>query len=447
MVPQQEILTEPRPTILERALAATLLAVLLLINVALIDFSIADFPVRGMAAIALLGAAILIYPARVLAVVRQHSLLLWLTAGFAFLGAFVSFANGTEFSLVWQGLMEVPLQVAVTVIIASVLVQIAGVGAGIWVIAAVIGGSALVAVLQFMGLDAAWQLREWLGNLQGLSRSEPVINRRPMGISFSPIQLSTQLCVAFAVFAAARDRLGSTAESKAPADPLILFALAVLVVGSLVTLTRSPILGAAIFLVFYTLLRPGTWLVFGGLLAVVAIYLIGPYILDLVQQSAPRVIRTDDGSVMARASMNTFGLMLFADNPLGYGYAFRPGDHWTRFWQELQYTPSPDAAADKELHNYLLNMLNTYGIGLLLILPLVVVLLKRAQPVLIFFIPYIVHILFHNSGPFWTDIPFWFGVAVLSALPRHVQPDDEYVEYAMDEDGRNRASRARTAAG
>ena len=416
---------------IERIVAAFLLGALLLFNLALINLRVADFPVRGMGAILVLGAAVVIYPERVLEAVHRHSLLLWLTAGFALLGAFVSAANGTEFSLIWKGLMEIPLQVAVTLLCVSVLVQIAGFQMGMLTFAGVIAASAAVAVLQFLGIEAAWQLREWLGSLQNEPLFTPLINRRPMGFSYSPIQLTTQLCVAFGVFASVRSIQRGSEADRDSVDVLTLIALAALIVGSFVALTRSPILGAAIFLAVYILLRPSSWFVIVGLLGAVATFLLGPLIMDLLQENAPRVVRADDGSVMARVSMNTYGLLLIADNPLGYGYAFNPRDHWHQFWQFLYHTPEPAALTDKELHNYVLNMINTYGVGLLLLVPLIWTALKRARYALLFFIPYLVHILFHNSGPYWTDIPFWFGVAILGAARTTDQSDEP--TYEMDQ--------------
>jgi hypothetical protein len=117
----------------------------------------------------------------------------------------------------------------------------------------------------------------------------------------------------------------------------------------------------------------------------------------------------------------TYGILLFMDNPLGYGYAFTPTDHWTRFWQYLAYDANPTGVTVADLHNYPLSMLNTYGLGIVLTTPLVIALMKRAQRSVIFFIPYIVHIMFHNSGPFWNDIPFWFVIGALSASPTQTE--------------------------
>lgn len=415
--PTVAVMAPTRRSLIERGTALFLIVALLMVNLAIINLRVANFPVRAAGAVLLLGAAAVIYPGVLWASIRQHALLLWLSFGLAVLGGFVSMVYGTPFGRIWQGIMETSIQVAVTLIVVTVLAKIAGFRASAFAVVAVIAASVAVAALQFVGFEPAWTFREWLGSLQNEPAFTPLINRRPMGFSYSPIQLSTQICVAFAVYAAAREYGRRQAMERVSADPMILAALGFLVVGSIVTLTRSPILGAAIFFLVYAVRRPGSWLLFLGLLGILVLYLIGPLLLDAVQENAPRVVRTNDDSAAARISMNTFGILLFADNPLGYGYAFKPSDHFTKFWQFLYNTPHPSAVQDKELHNYVLSMLNTYGVGLLLLVPLVVALLRRGSHMIIFFVPFIVHIIFHNSGPFWNDIPFWFGIAALSATP------------------------------
>ncbi len=65
------------------------------------------------------------------------------------------------------------------------------------------------------------------------------------------------------------------------------------------------------------------------------------------------------------------------------------------------------------LHNYVLSMINIYGVGILILVPLAIKLLIRTSVYLIFFIPYAVHILFHNSGPFYSDTIIWFVIAAI----------------------------------
>ena len=76
---------------------------------------------------------------------------------------------------------------------------------------------------------------------------------------------------------------------------------------------------------------------------------------------------------------------------------------------------APRGVRENALHNYLVSMLNIYGIGLLLFAPIVTKLLWNSRGSLIFFIPYLVHIFFHNSGPFFNDNVIWFVIAAVAA--------------------------------
>jgi hypothetical protein len=186
-------------------------------------------------------------------------------------------------------------------------------------------------------------------------------------------------------------------------------------VASIICATRSPILGGAIFLVVYAAGRPRHWLwpilFVGGAFA----YFFGETVIEFFQAVQPRVVRTDDGSATAREALFSYGAILFFGNPLGYGFAFNPNDHFAQYWQQLSTLSNPDSVKTAELHNYILNMLNVYGVGLILVAPLIYRCLVRAGANILFFIPYIVHIMFHNSGPFWNDLLFWIAVSILSA--------------------------------
>ena len=62
--------------------------------------------------------------------------------------------------------------------------------------------------------------------------------------------------------------------------------------------------------------------------------------------------------------------------------------------------PAPQGARVNDLHNDAVSMLNIYGIGIYCLFgssPNC----SRAGASLIFFVPYVVHILFHNAGPFF----------------------------------------------
>jgi hypothetical protein len=296
---------------------------------------------------------------------------------------------------------------------------VAGARASARVIVACVGLSALIAILQFLDFGFAWNLRGAIGTFQGqaMHADSSFLSHRPMGLSFSPIQLATQLCLAFAVYVAVAEqesvaRFGSGTK----ANSSVVAAVLLLVAFSIAAATRSPILGACIFLAVYLIQRKSGWLPVLLLAGAVLAYFASEQLLDFFQSKQARVLRVDDDSAMGRLALWKFGILLFRDNPLGYGFGFIPASqHWMPYWHEIYTLQGADDIKTKELHNYVLIMLNTYGVGLILILPLLASILGRVSTYLIYFIPYLAHIMFHNSGPFWNDTLIWFVVGAISA--------------------------------
>lgn len=426
----ERTLPATRRNYLDRWLVLGMLGVLMFLNIALISWKVSIIPVRGVLAVGLLFVLSVLYPDAAARGVARHRPILLLAAALATLGTFVSVVNGAGLEAIIQAVVEVHIQIAVTLLVATIVAEVAGARSSIYVIIAVIGLSAVVAILQFADVDGAWRLREMLGNLQGQKLNEfgPFINKRPMGLTYSPIQLATQFCLAFGAYAVLRNGEGILTGGRNRTDPAIIVAALFLIALSVVTGTRSPILGAAILLALYSARRQGVGLALmllgGGAIA----YFAGTQIIEALQSSQPRVVRVNDDSAIGRLSLIKFGLLLFGDNPLGYGFTFTPSEHWMKFWRELYDLQGSDDIQSKELHNYILNMLNTYGIGIILVLPLAIGLLRRSSAHLLFFVPYIVHIMFHNSGPFWNDTIIWFvigALGVLTAQPR-VLPGEKH---------------------
>ena len=398
---------------LERTGAALVFAALLLATVALNAFKVGGVPIRGLAVLGALALSILIYFDVARRVLKENLLLLSLAAGLAVLGVFVSIVNKAPVAAILWNVTEVHVQAAATIIVAAILARVAGPRASAIAIVAVVAVSALVAAAQMMDVNAAWALRRALGpltheELQGLNLQE----RRPVGLAYSPIQFSTHLCLAFAAFVAVRDKLRVSTNT---ADPLVLPALLALFAASIACATRSPILGGFVFIAAYAMQRRTSWLPLFLIVAAVAVYFAWPMLMEVVGTNAPRVVRTDDNSAEARSTLVYYGLRLFADNPVGYGLTFAPMTLWQHYWPDLYMMQAPEGTRENELHNYLVNMINTYGVGLLLFTPVVVRLLTRSKASLIFFIPYIIHILFHNYGPFFNDNVIWFVVAAIAA--------------------------------
>ena len=175
---------------------------------------------------------------------RRNLPVLALAAGLAVLGTFVSIVNGTPAGAILQSLTETHVQAAIIIVVAAVLAQVAGARACTFAIVAVIGISACVALAQMMDLEPAWSLRRALGPLPAeATEGLELLDRRPTGLSFSAIQLSTQLCLAFAAFVAVRDKVRRQTDASSPADPAVILALLAFFAASIVVATRSPILG------------------------------------------------------------------------------------------------------------------------------------------------------------------------------------------------------------
>jgi hypothetical protein len=384
--------------------------------VALNSFKVAGIPVRAFLAVGVLGLSGILFSTTAFRVFRENILVITLAVLLGVLGAGVSLINGTSISDIISPLMEVHVQAVVTILAAGILARICGPKTAVFAIVCVVGASAAVAMLQLLHVDAAWRLRLALGALpaeatEGLKGFE----RRPVGLSFSPIQLATQLCLAFAALAAVREKLRGQKLADGKFDPMVLIAVVGLCVASFAAQTRAPITGGAVFLVAYLIWRRSIGfallLVAGGAI----LYFLGPTLLQMIQGSAPRLARADDNSAVGRITMFYYGLRLFIDNPLGYGLTFDPAEMWHKYWFDLYTMPAPMVVQVHDLHNYVESMFNIYGVGLLLMFPIAWKLLRQAGSSLIFFIPYVIQILLHNSGPFYNDNVIWFVIAAIAA--------------------------------
>ena len=404
-----------RRSFVDRAVAFSCFIVLLAANVLLFSPHVAGVPVRSLISAATLVLCAAIFPGDALLVLRNNVLLLILAAGLALEGSFVSFVNGAPVSDVVQQVIEVHVQTAVVLLAAATLARVCGPRACIFAIVAVIGLTASVAVLQLMHVEAAWAVRHALGPLAADENSPNLVDQRPTGLSFSPIWLATQLCLAFAAFAAVRDKEQRAKLHINSADPLLIIGLGVFFVTCIASGTRAPILGGLIFLVLYAVQRRSSWLALLVLASTLLMYIVWPLVVEVIQSSSPRVMVTDDNSAAARVVFAYYGIRLFLANPLGYGLTFDPTQLWPRYWSDLYTMKAAAGAQVHPLHDYSLSMINMYGIGILLFVPLVVRLLKQSRASLIFFVPYIVQISFHNSGPFYNDMILWFAVAAVSA--------------------------------
>jgi hypothetical protein len=406
----------PQHGSIERAFAFACFTLLLAANAILLSKT-AGVPDRSLIAGGMLILCATLYPAELLRVLQRSVLLILVASGLAVLGLLLSFVNGASMRDALQNVVEIHLQTLVLLLGAGTFAQICGARACAIAIVGVIGVSVSVAVMQMMHVGPGWSLRLALGPLWSDDVVGRMINRRPAGLAYSPTQLATQVCLAFATYAAVRDRLRQIETGSRTADMAIILALGVFVGACLASETRAPILGGLIFLVLYAIARRSSSLVLLLALGGFVTFLMWPLLMEMIQDSAPRVLRADDDSAASRVVFAYYGIRLFLDNPIGYGLTFDPTTRWMGYWSDLYLLKGAAGAQVHPLHDYVFSMVNIYGFGLLLFVPFAVKLLRGARDSLIFFVPYITVILFHNAGPFFNDVILWFAVAAVSALP------------------------------
>jgi hypothetical protein len=400
---------------LVRFAALSLFTLNVLISVAAVRWQVAGLPVRSFFALAALGLLTVTVPSIVISAVRRSSRVLWLIVGFAVLGAVVTRLAGDSWALAGRQLLEIHIQAALGLILAVVIVETCGLRATVMVFLSAILMSAAVATLQYVHVDLAWRLRAMLGrlNLDPLSAQLAYTRRdRAMGLSYSPVHIGTQACLAFAAFYALRlyDR---TRKGLQGIDVQLLVALGIMMGVCFVTGNRSPLLGALAFLAIYFLVTAPKvfWLMAPIAIVSIPAAMAG---LQVLAGLGVRIASTEDGSALGRAVLADFGWRLFMARPLGYGLGFDSTLYYNEFSQYLLYFANPEQARLYPPHNYILNMLNKYGIGMILLVPLIIPRRAAVYAAALPFTAYLLHILFHNDGPFQADFLIWYVFAMFT---------------------------------
>lgn len=402
-------------------LVLVLFALLLVASVALTVWKIGPVPVRALIAMGLL----FVIGARNFSILRASAArsrpLLLFGLALALLGTIVSAFNRTPFPTILGQLVEIHAQAAINIVLGCAVVLICGRKAVLQCILLAVGLSSLFALLQAVGFEPAWTLRGIIGTIQGevFEKYGFFYDRRPMGLSLSPILLATQVCLAFAAVGVFYERkLRPTIEGVQTAKPGtvfengVLISLLLFVVICFFSGNRSPILGAVIFFIVYTLLRRPKYFILALPFAVALGVWVLPQVLNLAADTGSRVLQTGDASSEGRGTLTYYGMLLLKNQPFGYGFDFDPTRYWQIYWSDLQHLPYPGTVIVYPLHNYALMMLCFYGFPLLFFLPFIWRMLWPNRALLVFFIPYIIHIAFHNTGPFWNDFMIWFVTAL-----------------------------------
>ncbi|GAA0731497.1 hypothetical protein GCM10009106_12070 [Sphingomonas japonica] len=381
-------------------------------------------PVRSLAAAGLMIVLAILCPVEAAIAVRRLKWFMRTALVVTAIGMLASALSGDGVWEIIQAAVEISVQALVLMVLTAIVAEICGSRAVFMAFVMVIGVSAVVAVAQFVGVDGAWGLRGAIASLQGDALVLPNDGLdgsgiRAVGLSYSKTILGAQICLALAAYYLMfvtpqpdRRSLRLTLSQPRVAIGLVLLCIVAFASGN-----RSPILGGAIFfLLIVSQSKPRLFTI--TLVGIATVALLAEPVLSLLRASGSRIFETSDNSSLIRGTLTHYGLMLFLDNPLGYGLSFDPTLHAAEFVARLHNDPNKYAIFRYPLHNYLFSIINIYGVLILGVAFWVWDLIRRNLSVFIIFTPYVIHIMFHNSGPFYqNEIFFWL---VAGALPKLV---------------------------
>lgn len=396
--------------------------VMFLFSIALVRFMVAGVPVRALLSVVIFAMVFAPNPALLVEAMQKMGKVLVAITYAAILGFVVSLFNDLPVNEILRQIVEIHVQSMIGTLTGYGLYISMGakrlVRAFVWVVIL----SSIVAVMQAANIGFAWGIRDYLQTLQSYEFERIFLNLRlrAMGLSFSPVHLGTQICLAFAV-------IYSYLRISHPYEPNsqfqkrvwipIFLALAVMIASG----NRSPMLGLGIFLglyLFYS--RPLLALFLGAIFIPVAVVIYANIdaILDYMVSTGIRAFRVGDKSSVGRAALREYGWLLFKDQPFGYGLIFSSIDRVGEYWYQLSHLPNAQTVWGNAVHNYYLNMIHKYG---LLILPLafyLLIKLLKHKHILFALIAYAIHIFYHNDGPLFGDFMIWYFMPLFATLMR-----------------------------
>lgn len=402
-----------------QAVLLGLFALDLFLSIAMTGWSVGGLPVRTLAVFAILGLITIFALSATREALSRHWAVLLIIAYLAFISALVSAVAGTDPAIIIRQIIELNVQAAVGLVVGYGLIRLCGAQSVGIIFTAMVGLSLCFAVLQFLHIGIGWGVFDFFSRFETRAVSDDEfydIHDRAMGLSYSPVILGEQLCLAFAVVLALLILRDGDLRMFRRLDWRVLAAAAVLAFGCLVSGNRSPLLGLMVFMAIYTLtVRPAIGIAV-ALVVLVALPVLQGF-LDSAAESGLRIANTDNSSAEGRSVLTAYGLQLFISNPLGYGLNFDSTAYWQYYWTEFRDFENAGAIAQHALHNYYLMILNKTGIFSLVVIPFVAWMMWRRRFAAMLFVPYLVHANYHNDGPLMGDFLIWYMLPIFSLLP------------------------------
>lgn len=390
------------------------------LSIALVRFMVAGLPVRSLVGLGIFAIVYAIRPALLPKALLVNWKVIAIISYAALVGLMVSLFNDAPFADTLRQLLEIHFQAVVCLLTGYGLLQLMGVNRLVYAFLAIVLLSSFVALLQAANVDIGWTIRDTLQKFQVYDNETLFLSKRmrAMGLSFSPVHLGTQICLAFAALFIFYSRYRQ--DSRYPLPLIIFFWLGVMLFVAMASGNRSPILGFVVFAAAYIFyLRPTFSLMAGLLLLPIfgLLYLSFIENMDYFADTEIRALRVGDKSSEGREALRAYGSLLFAHQPFGYGMTFSSLDRVNDFWPELAHYENAETVFTNAVHNYYLNVILKYGV---LILPIALVCaryLARTIIPLLAFTSYAIHIYFHNDGPLQGDFMIWYFVPLFYGYP------------------------------
>ncbi len=187
--------------------------------------------------------------------------------------------------------------------------------------------SGVIAAMQFVGLDVAWEFREQIGSIQGDPEDLKLLvtrRERPVGLSLTPIHLSYQIVLALIM-------IGLLRSVQRVKQISYRYATILALVGGAVSGNRSLLLAVVAneFIANLVKRRGKSIPMLIGLVTMVGL---GAMYLTTI---GSRVVSIGDGSALGRPVLAKLGLYLAMDNPFGFGWGFDSRSIAWLYWSKL----------------------------------------------------------------------------------------------------------------
>lgn len=386
------------------------------LSIALVRFMVAGLPVRSLVGLGIFAIVYAIRPALLPKALLVNWKVIAIISYAALVGLMVSLFNDAPLADTLRQLLEIHFQAVICLLTGYGLLQLMGAKRLVYAFLAVVLLSSFVALLQAANVDIGWTVRDNLQKFQEYTADALFLTKRmrAMGISFSPVHLGTQICLGFAALFLLYSSTQNNRELSVAFRIGVWLCLFVFV--ALASGNRSPILGFVVFAgayIFY--LRPTYSLMAGLLLLPIfgLLYLSFIENMDFFADTEIRALRVGDKSSEGREALRAFGNLLFMHRPFGYGLMFNSIDYVSDFWPEIQHYENAETVWVNAVHNYYVLITLKYGLLFLPVAFYAMLSSLRTFSVFLAFIPYAVHIFFHNDGPLQADFMIWFFLPII----------------------------------